>query len=729
MARKNPRIDAPGDDDDIDLFEDVDRTENLADRDELRESLEDLYKEIEQGFSDQRQRSDEQLDFWDIFNCKLGEYQYYSGNSRIFLPVVHNAVNARVTRFVNQMFPVSGRNVEVTTVDGTIPHAEMSLVEYYVRRAQLRTKVMPALMRNGDIEGQYTVYVSWQGTKRYVTWRTPDATNPVEEIVAAAEDLGPLMFGVFEDAGPHVEVIADADLLVLPYTADSIDEALTMGGSVTVLRRWSKAKLKRMLKNEEIDEEAGEALLKAMSEKKESIVNKPKEMASAAGYKSGSNGKPGHALVYETWTMLTVDDERRLCVVYFAGDKLVLAAKRNPYWNDRCPVLSVPVDKVQGSFKGISKIKPCAQVQYYANDAVNEAADSSMFALMPIVLTDPEKNPRVGSMVLSLGAVWEVDPNSTKFASMPELWKQGFEIVSACKAEIAQTLSVSPAAITQGGAIKSKQSQAEVAREQQVDILTTADAVTVAEEGILSPLANRFVELDHQFRDDDLLIPEFGEMGRRARMETIEPIQYGKKYHFRWFGVEAARTSQQIQQQIAMVNVLRGIPPQQYEGRRLNLVPVIAQLVENTFGPRLAPLVFEDMTAQMPIPVEQENQLLLHGFEPPVHQMDDDQQHIQMHMMLLQQPGAGNATKVRKHVMEHVQSAQRKQAAMMQAQQMQGGAPGLVGAPGGAGPGMAGTPRPGAMPGQPRMQGPPGMLRQDTMGPASGAPPNLRQRA
>lgn len=725
-AKKDPRSDYPEDDEGG--LEELSRNEQLADREDLHEALQELYKDIEQGLTNQNERSNEQLDFWDIYNCRLGEYQYYNGTSRIFLPIVHNAVNARVTRFVNQVFPQSGRNVEVTSSDGTIPDAEMALTEHYIRRAKLRTTVVPALLRNGDVEGQYNLYVSWQEKKRYVTWRTPDPVSLVDEIVSEVMDEEPLQHETIDDDGPHVEVLADSDVLILPHTADSVDDALHIGGSVTVLRRWSKARLKQEIAEGNILEDRGEALLKAMNEKKEGLVDKSKEMANAAGIKNSRQGLK-FALIYETWTMLTIGDERRLCVILYGSGNTdgILSCKRNPNWSDKCSVISVPVEKVQGAAKGKSKVDPCAQTQYYANDVINEAADSSMFALMPIVMTDPMKNPRVGSMVLSLAAVWEVDPNSTKFAEMPELWKQGFEIVSACKAEIAQTLSVSPAAITQAGQLKSKQSQADIAREQQVDILTTADAVTVLEEGVLTPLINRFIELDHQYREKSLLIKSFGEMGKKATIEEIEPIQMGRKYAFRWFGVESARNAQQLQQQIAMVNVLRGIPPQQYPGRKLNLVPVIAQLVENTFGPRLAPLVFEDMASQMPIPADQENLLLSNGFAIPVHELDDDQQHLQMHMQLLRQPGTGSASKIKTHVYEHVQAMQRKQAMQQQmAMAAAMGPPGLPGAPGGAGPGMAGTPRPGATPGQPRFQGPPGMMHPDQVGPISGGMPRLR---
>ena len=66
---------------------------------------------------------------------------------------------------------------------------------------------------------------------------------------------------------------------------------------------------------------------------------------------------------------------------------------------------------------------------------------------------------------------------------------------------------MSPAAITQQTTQKAKPSQADIAREQQIDILTTADAVTILEEGVLTPAVNFMVELDHQYRDNKILIP------------------------------------------------------------------------------------------------------------------------------------------------------------------------------------------------------------------------------
>lgn len=690
------------------------RARDISRRAGVKRQLLDLFDEVEQGFSDQSGRSDEIMDYWEIYNCQLGSRQFYDGNSKIFVPIVHNAVNARKTRFVNQMFPTNGRNVEVISQDGELPYAEMSLLEYYIGKAQLRTKVMPALMRNGDVEGQYSLYVNWEKRTRHVTWKTteaPEMEGGGENV--AAEPVETIKHEKLEDQFPCVEVLADADVLVLPATADSIPEAIAAGGSVTIIRRWTKSKIEQMMRDDIIRSDIGDALIGQMSDESPA-GQKNKVHLEAAGIKR--EGGLVFALVYQTWTILNVKGERRLCEAFYGGEDQLLGARRNPLWSDKVPVLSVPVEKVAGSFKGVSKIKPVADIQYFANDAVNEAADSAAYALMPIVMTDPAKNPRVGSMVLSLAAVWETSPQDTQFAQFPQLWQHGFEMVAAAKAEVAQALSVSPAAITGGGAAKkSKPSQAEVAQEQQIDILTTADAVTTVEEGVLTPMLELFVEMDHQYRDEDIQVKQFGRMGMEATMQSVPPIQFDTRYQYRWFGVEQARSAQQIQQQIAMTNVLRGIPPEQMGGMRLNMGPLAVQLAENAFGPRLAPQILEKPEDQMPVPVEQENSLLISGFEVPTHPMDDDQAHIQAHAAILQDAegkSAPNAKKTQKHIWMHMQQMQKK----AQAQTAPQGEPGI---PGGAmdgqpQPGVAGTPRQGAQPAQATGgQGPPGMIHHD----------------
>jgi hypothetical protein len=310
-------------------------------------------------------------------------------------------------------------------------------------------------------------------------------------------------------------------------------------------------------------------------------------------------------------------------------------------------------------------------------------------------------------MVLDLAAVWEVDPTSTKFASFPELWKSAFEIVSSCKQEIFQNLAVNPSMMPQGTGGKNKRNQAEIANEQQVDLLSTADAVSILEESVFTPLVQRIIWYDHQFRDKAITIRTYGQAGLQAEMQEIEPLQMNTAYYFKWYGLEQTRSTQQMQQQIATMNVLRGIPPEMLPDRKLDMVPIVERMIENTFGPRLAPKIFKDLRQELTVDPELENLMLEQGMPADVHPMDDDQKHIQAHMQGMSN-GDPHGT-FRAHIMAHQNQMKLKMAPPPQA-------PGAPGTPGAGQPGVAGVPQPGGQPAGPRLiKQPPGAVRPDAM--------------
>src|SRR6516165_11659979 len=601
------------------------RNEELCRDKDVEDTCLKLYGEIEKGFSDQWERSNSQMDFWDIYNCELGPKQFYTGQSKVFVPIVADAVDARKTRFVNQIFPMTGKNVEVISSEDK-PQSLMSLLEFYIRKCRLRSVVVPALMINGDIEGQYNVMMHWVENRRHVAWRIMK-----QHEVEGQEDEDEAYEDIEEEeivhAYPMVEVLPDADVLILPQTATTAEDAIEAGGSVTVLRRYTKAKVQELLDDGEIDEERGEALLEQFRSKQPSQnPDKKYKITDSAGIKA--EGQKSVAFIYETWVKLGIknadgDVERRLCRVRFANEELVLSCRRNPYWCDQLPIISAPSNRVEGAAKGRSRIKRIETLQYAANDAANEGMDSAAYALLPIVMTDPAKNPKSGTMVLNVAAVWETDPNSTKFANMPALWKDALEIVNAMKMQVFQSLGVNPSMLpsSQSGQGKGgRTNQAQVAQEQQVDLLMTAR--------------------------------QFGALGHEINMEMVPPVQMDRRFEVRWFGVEAMRSTQQLQMQMAGVNVIRGIPPQQYQGYELNLAPILAQFVENLFGPRLAQQVFRDTKSQLSLDPQFENTLLSQDFQVPVNPMDQDQQHIQVHQQGMQMGDPSG--EFRTHIMHHM---------------------------------------------------------------------------
>lgn len=682
----------------------VTRADELSGKPKIKEKLLKMYESIDSAWQDNADRINNICDWWDIWFCKLGPKQFYNGNSQVFVPIVRDAVEARCTRFVNQVFPVNGRYIDVVTSDDELPQAQMALVDHYVDRAKLRTEVIPSLFRNGDIEGQYNIYVSWREYERHTTVKTLKGPM-IEGIEMDADEIGQdpiedVEDEVTKDFGPHVEVIPDTDVIMLPAMAASADEAVMhYGGSVTIMRRWTKQNIDDACSRDDITKDAAEALKERMDGKGNDPSRKDaaKMHLDSAGVKKA--GK--YVLVYETWTRLKVGDDMRIVRVYFGGPDLILGCKLNPYWCDLLPIISAPAKKVAASGKGNSMVGIVADMQIAANDYWNQGADSATYALLPIIMTDPIKNPRVGSMVLDLAAVWEVDPGSTKFAEFPPLYKEAIELISAIKAQIFESLSVNPSMVSQRPSSK-KPTQAEIAAEQQIDMMTVADVLTPFEHGILTPMVQRFVAYDAQFRSESLAVKSFGEDGQRMNMQEIPPQQMNNRIWYRWNGVEQARTAQQMQMQMAGLKVLSEVPPQMLHGRTIDMAPIVERFVESTYGPRLGPKVFKQLADLMGEPPEEENQLLAQGFDLPVHPVDNDAKHMAIHAQLLRQGDPRGV--IRQHILRHQQQMANKNAAAAQAQaQQQGQAP--------QGRGQAGAMTRGR--GKPKQ--PPGSLRPGQM--------------
>jgi hypothetical protein len=310
-----------------------------------RELIDTFKSRVRRGFQDQGQRSDDIIDYWDIYNCVNNTHQFYNGNSDIYVPIVYSAIEAIVTRFVNQIFPQSGRYIDATSTDAGVPHAMVALLEHYIRRAKLKTDVLPALIRAGEVEGHYHLFVDWNRYERHVVSR--ETRRPKVEL----HGLGSAPFGdetvidmleeVLVDEGPCLEVLLDADVLVQPVTANSVDDALRQGGQVTIIRRWTKEWLEHLIDTGEVMAAPAKQLLELSKKSNSEWKNPENDILDAAGIKS--EGRVFQ--VYEMYKVLPTDEGDRLCSALYGGYDMILSCKRLKWWNDRCPLLSVPHPK------------------------------------------------------------------------------------------------------------------------------------------------------------------------------------------------------------------------------------------------------------------------------------------------------------------------------------------------------------------------------------------------
>jgi len=683
----------------------------------LRSHLAELSGTIWRGYQDQAQRADDIADYWDCYNCESNGNRYYSGIADIYLPIIKDAVDAIVTRWSNQLFPQSGRTVEVVDTDGAQPRAIVGLLEHYLRQGRFETQVAQPLLRNGLVEGHLNLYCDWAEIGRQIVSRETHAPrDPVTGAEMPGEEIEDIEIEDIIEGRPVFEVVHDTDVLVLPPTADTIEEALAVGGSVTIVRKWTKAKIDQMA-------DAGvvrKAEAKTVKNEMAAVASDQRDIEKELIEHVGIKGKGGHAAVWETWHMLPLDDDGkfdekgtpRLCRVFFGPKRVPLGAKRNPYWNDRCPLLSGPLKKIAGVFKGGSPLQAVESIQYEANDAVNEGADAATLSAAPMIFRDPEKYN--GPIVYNVGAVIDCPPDAIKIAEFPDLTPRAIQRVQMAIQAIFQSLSVNPSMLPQQMRA-GKPTQAQIAQDQQVDLLTTAEGVKVVVETCLTPALGWAIDLDYQFRDRDLLIRQFGEMGVRAKMEAVAPLQNRSHYTFIWRGGEQVKMNAMMQQLgTGWLNVLRDPAMRQalaLEGYQLHLAPAILANTQNIFGAFLGSSILIDQRTLLTMDPELENGLLADGHDVQVHPLDDDPKHLQAHQQAM--AGGDPHGMIRAHIMLHLQSMQMKNMASMQrSQAMLGGGP-QPGQPQIAGPR---GPQPGAQP-QPNrpLRGPPGQIHPDQL--------------
>ena len=695
--------------------EDAEKTENWADKQnsKLYEKAHKWYPKLVQAYKNRRDADDAIGEYWAIYNAEPDENQKYQGNSTGYLPVVRNAINARAKRALKQLFPSKFKHVDAVGTDQQRPVAALSMLEHYVRSTHLKS-VCRSVLVAGDVTGQWNLYVDWVSTTRRVSGmirRNPivqSVDGEALEIEDVTEEVTEAKDEDITEQGPDIVDFAAEDLVVLPPTCNSIHKA-----DVTCLKlRMSKDAVQQYVDD-------GIFILGEDTDVSDWIKDKKwpgdrnpdKSRSSDAGIKT--EGTLEYALIYWAHAYMEFEKGKKsLAYIYYAGEDEIIGLVKADQWGQKRPILSAPVDRVSGSFFGISKVEPVKFLQWQINDSWNMGQDSAMYSMLPIVMTDPEKNPNYAMMVFGLASVWPVDPNSTKFASFPQLWKDAVQICQAGEAKIMESMDVNDMMMgRQPAGRKNAQAVGAQMQEQSVPIMDHAERF---EEEILNPLMELFFEYDCQYRDEDLTVLSMGEIGVKASMQKIPPQQWGERYFFQWSGTDFVLNMQRMQQQISTMNVLRGIPPQQLNGRKLDITPILEILADNVFGAELSSRILIDDRNKYSVPPEIEDEMMVNGIMVEIHEGDDDMQHLQTHME------AGKATGdpaglIRTHIQAHGQALQVKRQMAMGAaqQQQQQGSPGV---PGGAGPGVAGTPRMGAQPQMPRPgQQPAGGIHPDSM--------------
>ncbi|MBR7911232.1 portal protein [Burkholderia vietnamiensis] len=473
-----------------------------------------LYPKIAKCYQNKQEQMDRCEEYWSIYNAQPDENQQYSGNSQCYIPAVRNAVNARMKRTLAQLFPVNHKHVGATGPDGNMPFAQISLLEHYIRSAAVKDVVRADLIA-GDVTGQWNLYIDWSRTQRRITelikkppiLEDHELGGEVEDLAADEDDWDwEKESKEVTTEGPDVVPFATEDLAVYPPTCNDIEKATA---TAIRLRLTVDAVQQFIDEGVFVGVEAKELVdnLAKPDGGREKYVP-PKKRTGDAGIRTEGTFK--YALIYEVHTNLDLGNGKEPCFVYFAGQDVILGIIRNPFWSGKRPIISAPIERITGSFFGISKIEPVKFLQWNLNDYWNMGQDSAQYSLLPITMVDPLSNPNYQSMVVGLAAVWLTDPTKTKFANFPAIYKDAMMLCQGIKQEINESMDVNDAMLGKMPTGRKNQAQmAAMAQQQESNIIDNAKRY---EEVVLNPLLEWMFELDRQFRTEELTVEVLGEL-------------------------------------------------------------------------------------------------------------------------------------------------------------------------------------------------------------------------
>lgn len=216
----------------IDAEKTGEEIENWADDpgSDAYEAAAKLYPKIQKCFENKQQQSDWIEEYWNIYNARPDENQQYTGNSQCYIPAVRDSINARCKRTLAALFPANYKHVDAVGPTAETPFAQVSLLEHYIRKTNLKDVVRADLLA-GDVTGQWNLYIDWMRTKRQVTElvQKPPILENVEtgvevDDVTVDEEWETEEVEVI-DEGPDIVPFATDDLAVYPPTCNDIERA------------------------------------------------------------------------------------------------------------------------------------------------------------------------------------------------------------------------------------------------------------------------------------------------------------------------------------------------------------------------------------------------------------------------------------------------------------------------------------------------------------------------
>ena len=523
--------------------------------------------------------------YWRIFNADRDVNHTYTGISQSYTPEVRAATSIICENVMASLFSDILKHVTVTSFeDAAVNNDITSLMEHYIKTSNLEAMCF-SILKSGVVTGQVCAKVEWFVDKV----KSNGTAIEFDDVTGESSIVDAEVVNVVQR--PMLREIMVEDLVVYPATSSSINNA-----QIVCHRDYIHLEqLKEMIKTNHINN--------VNISDAERVYKNNSQIISSNEFAHILNRIKDNGM-----TEVSIGDVMPLYVEYFKCDGwsyiaywtdsgVLLGIVKNPLDSKKIPIISYALEMTEGSFFGTSKYSTVDTLQYQLNDNTDKLQDFFHFNLYPVTKVDPTACPYYATLTYSPGVVWPVPPNA--ISQDPPTYVDSNLIVSIqqAKQEIKEKMGITE--LLAGTATQGRKTNALIGALERTGNTTVAGYSRKFELNFLTPLMQMWFELDCQYRDESITAVNLGSTGVLSSLKDISVFDTPDKFIIEWSGLNNASTMQRIQQQIAAVNVLQGIPPQLYAGYRLNLIPLIQNMVDSAFGVTQGAQVFINLEAEM----------------------------------------------------------------------------------------------------------------------------------
>lgn len=557
--------------------------------------------------------TDRWLRFWRMWNVELDQ-QSYQGRSRVYLPIVRNAIETWVQALMQALFPFSDWFDVAAKRTGPLGGIGNAMAEKALQREQLQRmeieRIIEPAVRQYCTLGTGVLFHGWtddEQVERFYERVQADAppeddeeTTVIREETEEEHDDEALTFtttrgtkvrlvekSVKKYYGPQLRAVDLFHFFMAPTTSRNVDEAELCFEDMTVsLDHVSEMGATHMdykhpeqgMLYENLDEmfETGGRYKKGHTGGK--VPTDVQRMDDERRSRDGLEQDPNVAFADLEQGFVNLSNCRwrgeipgakdpqtgkeygcidwKVCVV---NDAWVVALYPNPSYRKRRPWHVAKLIEVINECYGRGLVEAPASMQYAANDVGNLTVDSAVDALNPIVIVNDDLVTNYDSLQMAPRAKWFFNgaPNdAVHFITPPNVTAIGQSMMNLMIG-LAQDASMTnfavqgvPAPRGRGRAQNTATGMAQLAAAGSAGMRA---ALTRLEKQWMVPILKTNYEMQEQFMSDRMLIVMGGEKGSPLIEKEIGFEDVVGDYVFTWKG------AQQVQERMALTQGLQGV--------------------------------------------------------------------------------------------------------------------------------------------------------------------------